>query len=111
MPGTVTNKNRMKQKTEIRGRNIAYCLLGPENAPVIVLGHALGSSSEIWGYQLPLLSAKFRVLVHDLPGHGESDPPLGQDSFDDLATDLAALLDDTGVGPVTLAGLSIGVEF
>jgi 3-oxoadipate enol-lactonase len=98
----------MKQKTEIRGRNIAYCWLGPENAPVIVLGHALGSSSEIWGYQLPLLSGKFRVLVYDLPGHGESDPPVGQDSFDDLATDLAALLDHTGVGRVTLAGLSIG---
>jgi 3-oxoadipate enol-lactonase len=98
----------MKQKTEIRGRNIAYRLLGPENAPVIVLGHALGSSSEIWGYQLPLLSAKYRVLVYDLPGHGESDPPVGQDSFDDLATDLAALLDHTGVGRVTLAGLSIG---
>jgi 3-oxoadipate enol-lactonase len=103
-----TNKNRMKPKTEIRGRNIAYCLLGPEDAPVIVLGHALGSSSEIWGYQLPLLSAKFRVLVYDLPGHGESDPPVGQDSFDDLATDLAALLDHTGVGRVTLVGLSIG---
>ncbi len=98
----------MKQKTEIRGRKIAYCLLGPEDAPVIVLSHALGSSSEIWGYQLPVLSAKFRVLVYDLPGHGESDPPVGQDSFDDLATDLAALLDHTGVGRVTFAGLSIG---
>ena len=98
----------MKQKTEIRGRNIAYSLLGPEHAAVIVLGHALGSSSEIWGYQLPLLSAKFRVLVYDLPGHGESDPPVGQDSFDDLATDLAALLDHAGIGRVTLTGLSIG---
>src|ERR1700733_9822315 len=88
----------MKPKTEIRGRKIASCLLGPEDAPVIVLSHALGSSSEIWGYQLPVLSAKFRVLVYDLPGHGESDPPVGQDSFDALATDLPALLDHTGVG-------------
>jgi 3-oxoadipate enol-lactonase len=97
----------MKQKTKIRGRNIAYCLLGPVNAPVVALGHALGSSSEIWGYQLPLLRAKFRVLLYDLPGHGESDPSVGQDSFNDLASDLAALLDHTGVGRLTLAGLSI----
>jgi len=98
----------MKQKTEIKGRNIAYTLLGSEGAPAVVLGHALGSNSDIWGYQLPLLTARFRVLVYDLPGHGESDPPVGQYSFDDLATDLATLLDHTGVSRATLVGLSIG---
>jgi 3-oxoadipate enol-lactonase len=98
----------MQQKTEINGRNVAYSLLGPENAPVIVLGHALGANSHIWGYQLPVLMAQFRVLVYDLPGHGESDPPTGQDSFDDLANDLAALLDHLGIRRTTLVGLSIG---
>lgn len=98
----------MQQKTEINGRNVAYSLLGPENAPVIVLGHALGANSHIWGYQLPLLMAQFRVLVYDLAGHGESDPPTGQDSFDDLANDLAALLDHLGIRRTTLVGLSIG---
>ena len=98
----------MKQKTEIRGRNIAFTLLGPEDAPAVVLGHSLGSSSEMWGYQFPLLTAKYRVLVYDIPGHGESDPPVGQDSFDDLATDLTALLDHNHIDRVTFVGLSIG---
>ncbi len=98
----------MKEKTDIRGRNIAYNLLGSEDAPVVVLGHALGSSSEIWGYQLPLLTPKFRVLAYDIPGHGESDPPVAQDSFDDLAVDLAELLDHTQIGRITFVGLSIG---
>jgi 3-oxoadipate enol-lactonase len=98
----------MRQKTEIRGRNIAYTLVGPEAAPALVLGHALGANSHLWGYQLPLLTAKFRVLVYDLPGHGESEPPVGQDSFDDLANDLAALLDHLAIGQATLVGLSIG---
>jgi 3-oxoadipate enol-lactonase len=101
----------MKQTTEIRGRKIAYALMGSEGAPgapVVVLGHALGSNSEIWGYQLPLLTGRFRVLVYDLPGHGESDPPVGQDSFDDLASDLATLLDHIGVSRITFVGLSIG---
>ena len=98
----------MKQKTEIEGRNIAYTLLGPEDAPAVVLGHALGSNSNIWGYQLPLLMTRCRVLVYDLPGHGESDPPIKQDSFDDLANDLAELLDYTGISRATFVGLSIG---
>ncbi|MBV8211957.1 MAG: alpha/beta fold hydrolase [Verrucomicrobia bacterium] len=98
----------MKQKTEIKGRNIAYTLLGPEGAPAVVLGHALAANSHLWGYQLPLLTARFRVLVYDLPGHGESDPPIGQDSFDDFANDLAALLDHAGISQATLVGLSIG---
>ncbi|HEX6566782.1 MAG TPA: alpha/beta hydrolase [Chthoniobacterales bacterium] len=98
----------MKQKMEIKGRNIAYSLLGPEGAPAVVLGHALGSNRNIWGYQLPLLTTQFRVLIYDLPGHGESDPPVGQDSFDDLADDLATLLDHTGISRATLVGLSIG---
>ena len=87
---------------------MAYALLGPENAPAVVLGHALGASSDIWGYQLPILTAKFRVLIYDLPGHGESDPPVGQDSFDDFANNLAALLDYTGISQTSLVGLSIG---
>jgi 3-oxoadipate enol-lactonase len=98
----------MKQKTEIKGRNIAYTLLGLKGAPAVVLVHALGSNSDIWGYQLPLLTSRYRVLLYDLPGHGESDPPIGQDSFDDLGHDLATLLDHTGIGRATLVGLSIG---
>ena len=98
----------MKQKTEIKDRNIAYTLLGPKDAPALVLGHALGANSHLWGYQLPVLTAKFRVLLYDLPGHGESGPPVGQDSFDDWANDLAALLDHIGISRATLVGLSIG---
>jgi 3-oxoadipate enol-lactonase len=106
--GRFNQSRPMKQKTEIRGRKIAYALLGTEGAPAVVLGHALGANSHIWGYQLPLLTARFRVLAYDLPGHGESDPPVGQDSFDDFAHDLVALLDRTGISRATLVGLSIG---
>jgi 3-oxoadipate enol-lactonase len=98
----------MKQKTEIRGRKIAYTLLGAEGRPAVVLSHALGSSGEIWGYQLPLLAARYRVLVYDLPGHGQSEPSVRQDSFDDLAADIAALLDHTKIARAALVGLSIG---
>jgi 3-oxoadipate enol-lactonase len=98
----------MKSKTEIKGRKIAYELLGPERAPAVVLGHSLGASSDMWGYQLPVLTTKFRILLYDLPGHGESDPPIEKQSFDDYANDLAALLDYAEIRRTSFVGLSIG---
>jgi 3-oxoadipate enol-lactonase len=98
----------MEDKVEINGRTIAYSLLGQEGAPAVVLSHALGSSRSIWGYQLPLLTARFRVLAYDLPGHGESEAPSRHTSFDDLAADAAALLDHIGFSQAAFVGLSIG---
>jgi pimeloyl-ACP methyl ester carboxylesterase len=43
----------------------------------IVLLHGLGSSSADWTAQLPLLTARHRVLTVDLRGHGRSRPARG----------------------------------
>jgi pimeloyl-ACP methyl ester carboxylesterase len=62
-----------------------------------------------------LLAPRARVLVPDLRAHGRSEVPEQSWSVADLAEDLAALLDELGVGPVILAGFSMGgmaaVEF
>ena len=98
----------MEATTKINGREIAYSLRGPDDAPAVILSHALGSSRAIWGYQLPLLTSKFRVLAYDQPGHGDSGAPSQQTSFDDLAADAAALLDHTAIDRAAFVGLSIG---
>jgi pimeloyl-ACP methyl ester carboxylesterase len=46
---------------------------GPANAPLIGLLHGWeGHAAQLGGFAAPLVSAGFRVLAFDSPGHGES---------------------------------------
>ncbi|MBA0052145.1 4-carboxymuconolactone decarboxylase [Streptomyces sp. AJS327] len=80
---------------------------GPEDAPVLVLGPALGSTWHMWDRQIPELTRHWRVLRFDLPGHGGS-PAHPADSVDTLAERLLATLDTLGVGRFGYAGCSLG---
>jgi len=52
-----------------------------------------------------------RVVVYDARGHGESAPPADGDySYDALAGDLAAVLDEVGIERALLAGISMGAH-
>jgi 3-oxoadipate enol-lactonase len=88
---------------------IAYNLRGDPRLPVVVLVHALATRSEIWGYQLPVLTNRFRLLTYDIRGHGESQAA-GDSccSFPLLASDLDSLLDHLTIQRAAFVGLSIG---
>ena len=51
---------------------IAHRQLGSPDAPVLVLVHGLGASGRALERVAPLLAARFRVIVPDLPGFGET---------------------------------------
>ena len=55
-----------------------------------------------------MLSARFRVLVPDLPGHGASRPAPPSWTTPDLARHMLAFLDALGIGQVHAAGHSMG---
>jgi pimeloyl-ACP methyl ester carboxylesterase len=38
----------------------------------LVLLHGLGSTIKDWDFQIPVLSEKFRLIIPDFRGHGES---------------------------------------
>ena len=63
---------------------------------------------EIWAYQLPLLAHRFRVLLYDLRGHGRSAAPGDSYTLQELASDVAALLDYLQISRAAFVGLSIG---
>src|ERR1700704_1456056 len=93
----------------LQGRNIAYDLVGPDNAPTVFITHSLGSDGGSWAEQVPaLLAAGFRVLRIDMRGHGGSDPVAGGYTMKDLAGDVAAVLDGLSIRRVHYIGLSIG---
>jgi pimeloyl-ACP methyl ester carboxylesterase len=90
------------------GATIAYWVSGPENAPVVVLLHGATLDHHAWEAQVDDLAERYRVVVPDLRGHGES-PLAGAFRFDDAVDDIAALLDEVDTGtPVVLGGLSLG---
>ena len=81
---------------------------GPDDAPVLVLGNSLGTTSELWQPQLGVLRRHFRVVQYEHRGHGGSPAPAGPYTLDDLGGDVLRLLDELGTGPVSYSGISLG---
>lgn len=83
---------------------------GPEGAPVLVLGHSLGSSHVMWDEVVPALTPHLRVVRYDLPGHGGTEPAPVHDplTMGQLVAALLRSLDGIGVGTFHVAGLSLG---
>jgi 3-oxoadipate enol-lactonase len=93
---------------QANGVEINVEVSGPAGAPVVALGHSLGSSGRMWAPQLPELEKRWRVVNIDMRGHGRSAAPKGPYSFDDLAGDALGALDALGVKQAHWVGLSIG---
>lgn len=85
------------------GAKLAYELIG--NGPALVLLHGFSLDRRMWREVVPRLARRRAVIVPDLRGFGESDPPHGPYSHTD---DIATLLDGLGVPRAAVAGLSMG---
>jgi 3-oxoadipate enol-lactonase len=97
------------QFVHINGAALHYDLSHAEGGrPAIVFINSLGTDKRIWHHVLPKLADDFTVLSYDKRGHGLSD--LGHPPFtvEDLAEDLAGLLDHLELSNTVLAGLSVG---
>jgi 3-oxoadipate enol-lactonase len=87
---------------------LGYHRAGPADAPWLVLGPSLGTTTRLWQPQIDRLAERFQVLCFDLRGHGKSAVPHGPYRLDDLGSDLVALLDRLGVHRLSYAGVSLG---
>ncbi len=74
----------------------------------ILLVHGLGGAAANWTELAPLLSAKRRVIVPDLPGHGGSGKPPRGARLGWYADVLAALLEQVDAAPAAVVGHSMG---
>jgi 3-oxoadipate enol-lactonase len=87
---------------------LGYDVHGPDDAPVLVLSGALGTTRAMWDAQVPAFSGRNRVLRHDLPGHGASPLPDGPLAVDDIGAAVLELLDELEVRRSSFCGLSLG---
>ena len=90
------------------GGRCYYRLDGADDAPVIVLAHALGLDHGMWDVQAADLLPRFRVLRYDTRGHGASAVPAGDYTLADLGGDVLALADALDIRQFAFCGLSLG---
>jgi pimeloyl-ACP methyl ester carboxylesterase len=91
------------------GARIAYRETG--TGPAIVLLHSLGLSHREWEPIVAALSARFRVVLPDLPLHGDSEDRPRHPYTPDWLTDVVASFCQEVAGPRPLvAGHDLGAE-
>lgn len=82
--------------------------VGPDDAPLLVLGPSLGTTAVLWEKAFPALTDRFRVVTWDLPGHGRSAPASEPFTVADLADAVADAAREVSAAPLYYAGVSLG---
>lgn len=85
---------------------IFYTVTG--SGPPVVLLHPFPVHREFWAPIAQTLVSRYRVIMPDLRGHGESSLGDGPATMQKHATDSARVMDDARVDRAPLIGVSIG---
>ena len=98
----IVNNDRRKSGSH----GLAYDDVG--KGPVVVLIHGYPFNRSMWTDQVAALKSHYRVLAVDLRGHGDTPVTSGTSAMEDLAYDIANLLDHLEVSRAVIVGLSMG---
>jgi pimeloyl-ACP methyl ester carboxylesterase len=96
----------LPQRIKSGDAEIVYWSVG-DGSPVVLL-HPFPVNHEFW---LPIaenLATRYRVILPDLRGHGDSGVGEGPATMEKHAADIARVMDDAQVGRAPLVGVSIG---
>ena len=85
---------------------VVYWVLG--DGPSVVLLHPFPANHEFWLPVAEELSSRYRLILPDLRGHGESEVGEGPATMTTHAADLLRVIDDARVSRAPLIGVSIG---
>ena len=91
------------------GTNKIHYVTEGKGKHVIVLVHCWAGNVSFWREQVPALADKARLVLIDLPGHGQSDKPHTAYTMDFFAGAVLAVMRDAHVDKATLLGHSMGV--
>lgn len=90
----------------VAGLEVAYDRVG--QGPPLVLAHGATTDARLWRPQIADLADEFTVIAWDEPGAGRSSDVPPSFALADYARCLAAVIEDVGLGPAHVAGLSWG---
>src|SRR3984957_2536244 len=95
-----------KQTVKSGDAEIVYWTMG-DGSPVVLL-HPFPVHHEFWLPVAGMLATRYRLILPDLRGHGDSGVGEGPATMEKHAADLARVMDDADVGRAPLVGVSIG---
>jgi len=102
-PGLLTSSVNISPMATV---DLAHDDAGDGPAVVLIHGHPFNRS--MWAPQLAALKDRFRVIVPDLRGYGDSPVTPGTVPMAQLAADVSHLLDRKGIATAAPIGLSMG---
>src|SRR5579871_865254 len=85
---------------------IVYWTLG--DGPAVVLLHPFPVHHEFWLPVAEALSSRYRLILPDLRGHGDSGVGEGPATMEKHVVDLKNVMDDARIGRAPIVGVSIG---
>ena len=89
------------------GNRIHYVTAGQGNRTIVFI-HGWSCNLGFWREQISILADKARLILIDLPGHGQSDQPRANYTMDFFAEAVLAVLRDAKVDKATFIGHSMG---
>jgi pimeloyl-ACP methyl ester carboxylesterase len=93
---------------ETQGISLYYELHGEPSAPPVLLITGLGGVGKSWGEQVPRFAGSHYVVLPDQRGTGQTTHAQDGYTTQQLAADMAALVDHLRLGPVHVVGASTG---
>ncbi|WCT73145.1 alpha/beta hydrolase [Sphingomonas naphthae] len=98
-----------RRTIDVPGLRLAVHLWGDPAKPPLILLHGGRDHARSWDRVARVLADRYSVVVPDLRGHGESDwHPCGRYPMEEYVLDLATIVDDMGLAPVTIVAHSLG---
>jgi 2-hydroxy-6-oxonona-2,4-dienedioate hydrolase len=94
------------KEVTVFGQKINYIEAG--SGPIVILLHGLGGSTANWALNVPALATKFRVIVPDQIGHGQSAKPLINYRIGTYVDFLDKFLSELKIERASLVGNSMG---
>jgi pimeloyl-ACP methyl ester carboxylesterase len=93
--------------TSVGTNRVHYTIAGKGNRTIVFV-HGWACHLGFWHEQIPALAANARLILIDLPGHGQSDKPQTAYTMDFFAEAVLAALRDAKVDKAIFIGHSMG---
>lgn len=76
----------------------------------IIFLHFSGANLLMWQRIVPFFQENYRLILVDLRGHGKSERPHASHHIDDMASDIAGMMDEIALKKAHIVGSSLGAE-